>query len=466
MTNQIGTMIHNGPKDWVIIQQQNGKGSVLLSGIWAVPEEEEVHSAQAYARVVREDDGSIVVAWQPCEMSGGQNWSIQLAGIPTGGLYRIETNLNLNDSPLMEWAMRGDMIHHVGVGDLWIIAGQSNAAGYGRGPFHDPHELGVHLFRNNGGWDVATHPFNESTNSTHMENRERGNPGHSPFLAFGKWLRKETGMPIGFIQTALGGSPLKAWNPDEDGILYRNMMNIVKSVGGKVRGMLWYQGCSDCNKEESVTYLERFANFVSHVRHDLRVELPILTVQLNRLTADVSCEVNQSWGIVREAQRLAALQVTGVSIVPALDCPLSDHIHNSPAGNILIGERLAKAAMAFVYKKHEPFHAPEISRAVLSSSEVASNIRMEFQHVQGYLITIGAKSKVFTVIDTLGEIDIIDWQISSRTEISLTLAREPQGEAFLHGAYEANPASFLPLDTGTYMPMLAFYGHRICIELN
>lgn len=42
-----------------------------------------------------------------------------------GGLYRIETCMNhAETNGAIEWATRGDMIHHVGVGDLYVIAGQ------------------------------------------------------------------------------------------------------------------------------------------------------------------------------------------------------------------------------------------------------------------------------------------------------------------------------------------------------
>jgi sialate O-acetylesterase len=40
---------------------------------------------------------------------------------PGRGLYRVETCLQINGNEVTEWAIRGDMIHHVGVGDLWVI---------------------------------------------------------------------------------------------------------------------------------------------------------------------------------------------------------------------------------------------------------------------------------------------------------------------------------------------------------
>lgn len=461
--NQIGAIIRQGPQHWAIIQQVDGTGTISLSGIWAIGEEETCTAAQVYARVVSEEDAREVVAWQPAEMSGEQAWFVTLNAIPQGGLYRLETCLQLDHQPAMEWAVRGDMIHHIGIGDLWVIAGQSNAAGYGKGPFRDAPEPGIHLLRNNGKWDLASHPFNESTASIHFENRERANPGHSPFLAFGKMIRQETGVPIGFVQTALGGSPLRAWNPDEEGALHRNMMKTIASVGGKVRGILWYQGESDCTPEDSVSYLERFGNTVRHWRRELNDDrLPVLTVQLNRCTDKATEAGDRSWGRVREAQRQAAAALPHVYAIPALDCPLSDAIHNSPAGNMIIGERMGKVALANVYAR-EGLHAeaPSIAAAAYADIDGQPSIRLQFANVSGYLLPIGPVSQVFAVEDANGGVAIDSWQITGRSEITLTLNKSPEGETVVHGAYEMNPAAFLPLDSGTYMPLLAFYGQRV-----
>ncbi|SDX49853.1 sialate O-acetylesterase [Paenibacillus sp. CF384] len=461
--HQVGTIIQQGPQPWAIIQQENGVGSITLTGVWVAPEGVPYKTAQVLARVVSEEDAREVVAWQPAVMLAEQGWEITLHAIAQGGLYRIETSLQLDDNPALEWATRGDMIHHIGVGDLWVIAGQSNAAGYGKGPFQDPPQLGIHLLRNNGQWDLASHPFNESTASIHMENREGANPGHSPFLAFGKLLQKELRIPIGLVQTALGGSPLKAWNPDEDGVLHRNMMNIIQSVGGKVRGILWYQGCSDCSPADSVTYLERFEHTVQQWRRELHdASLPILTVQLNRCTDASSEDGDRSWGRVREAQRQAALNIPHVYVIPALDCPLSDGIHNSPAGNMIIGERMGKQALTHVYERASlNSSAPCLTSATFIDKQDKPRIRLQFESVVGYLLAIGPVSQVFTVEDVNGLVHVSSWEITARNEITLNLDRVAEGETVVHAAYEMNPSSFLPLDSGTYMPILAFYGQQV-----
>jgi len=457
---QIGVIVEQGPRDWAIVQQRNGSAAIGLSGKWRT--DEPVREAQAYARVVREESAETVVDWTKAEMTDDRGWRVVLDSIPAGGLYRIETCLRIDGNPALEWAVRGDMIHHVGVGDLWIIAGQSNAAGYGKGPFNDPPELGIHLLRNSGRWDLASHPFNESTNTLHIENRETANPGHSPFLAFAKLLRRETSYPIGLVQTALGGSPLRAWNPGEDGTLYRNMLNIVRTAGGSARGVVWYQGCSDCYPGDSEAYGERFRQMVEQWRADLGdSELPFATVQLNRYTgSDTTEEDDRGWGLVREHQRVAARDIPGVTVVPAIDSPLSDEIHNSPAGNLLIGERMARAVLASVYGKDVHFQAPEIAGARYeAASEDAGTpvVELTYDHVGGYLLTIGPHQPVFTVEDEAGRAEIAGWSISGRSAIRIALKRPLQGRAFIHAGFERNPAAYYPLDSLTYMPPLSFY---------
>ncbi|MFC4600108.1 sialate O-acetylesterase [Cohnella hongkongensis] len=459
---QIGAIVNKGPQDWAIVQQRNGTADIVLAGRWHM--DEPVREAQAYARVVREDSAETVVGWTKAEMAENRSWSVRLNGVKAGGLYRIETCLQVDGNPAMEWAIRGDMIHHVGVGDLWLIAGQSNAAGYGKGPVNDPPELGVHLLRNSGRWDLASHPFNESTNTLHIENRETANPGHSPFLAFAKLLKRELGYPIGLVQTALGGSPLKAWNPLEDGTLYRNMLSVVRDAGGSAKGVVWYQGCSDCYPGDCETYAARFRQMVEQWRADLgEPALPFVTVQLNRYTKGGGTEEDdRAWGLVREQQRVAARDIPNVTVVPAIDSPLSDEIHNSPAGNLIIGERTARAALASVYGRDVHFRAPEIAGASYVAADAGGPaVELKYDHVGGYLVSIGPNHPVFTVEDEDGRAPIEEWSISGRSGIRIRLARPLRGQAFVHGGFERNPAPYFPLDSLTYMPPLSFYQYPI-----
>ena len=206
MEEQIGAIIEQGPEDWQIVQQdERGEGRIELEGRWKFET-----PGQVEVRLVWEDTGVAVAAgldWQAVQTAEDGTWKAVLEHIPAGGLYRLETRLRTADNPAGEWSPRGDMRHFWGVGDLWVIAGQSNSAGYGRGPYEDPVELGVHLFRNSEHWALATHPMNESTDTQHAVNREAANPGTLALPAIWAHAQKDALAPGGFGTDIIGRLP-------------------------------------------------------------------------------------------------------------------------------------------------------------------------------------------------------------------------------------------------------------------
>ncbi|MHB1295028.1 MAG: sialate O-acetylesterase [Anaerolineae bacterium] len=453
----IGATITRGPTDWQVLQQDaQGLAALTLSGGWAGEP-----GGKVQVRLVREDTATPVGAnldWQDTQTTPDGTWSHILAGIPAGGLYRLETRYNGRDNVATEWASRGDTCHFLGVGDLWVIAGQSNAAGFGRGPVEDPPELGIHVFRNSETWALATHPLNEATDIRHAANRETANPGHSPYLQFARLLKRALGYPIGLIPTALGGSPLSAWNPREPGpaSLFDNMCHIVERVGGRVKGILWYQGESDTDLVAAPTYLQRFGDAVSAWREALHApDLPVLTVQINRYYTSGTEEADRGWAMLREAQRQAAATIPGVSVVPALDLPLSDLIHTSPAGNLLLANRLAQAALGGVYGQSVEYRAPDVAQA--SRLPDGRAILLRFADVSSRMDNIQYGARCFKVEDDGGDVPVAQAAYPGGPRVQLLLERELGPHAVVHGAYGLSPET-VPVDMERLMPMLGFYG--------
>jgi hypothetical protein len=448
----LGVRIDAGLQPFQIVQQEErGTGPVTVSGRWGHAEQR----GTVQLRVVAEADGAPVCAWQPARRQAAAGWEHTFDAVPAGGLYRLESRLVV-DPNAPEWGVHGDTVHHFGVGDLWIIAGQSNAAGYGRGPVHDPPELGVHLLRNDERWDIAAHPLNDTTGSTHP-NLEAANPGHSPYLCFARELRDALGHPIGLIQTALGGSALPAWNPAEtaDAPLYHNLIHCASLAGGRVRGMVWYQGESDCNLTAAATYEQRFAGFIDRLRADLRdPQLPVLIAQLNRYTAPLGADDHRAWSIVREAQR-QAVKLGHIAVVPTLDLPLSDAIHTSADGNMTLGRRTARAALALVHGRGGDARAPEIVGAVLSPD--GGTVDLSVAHVPNRLAFLGPGEHDFTVEDAGGVVTVRAATTPTRDRVRLELERPAAGEVRVHGGYGANPSCHLR-DAEENTPVLGFYG--------
>lgn len=454
---QYGVHIQEGPADWQVLQQVWGKAEIRLAGEWCSPDPVGEQGVSVRARLVEEDTGRTVVGWVEAQLEGAR-WEAVLRNIPAGGLYRIETCLDDHPEDIAHpyYAKRGDMIHHIGVGDIWVIAGQSNAAGFGMGEAYDPPELGVHMLRANGRWELGTHPLNDSTGTVHPENRDLCNARHSPFLTFAKRLKRVLGYPIGLIPTALGAVSIDAYTPPE-GPLYRLATRLVREQGGRVRGVLWYQGCCEASAHAPEKYHEAFACLVEEFRRKVgEPALPFLVMQLNRHTDIQSEPDGRYWGLLREYQRRAAHELAEVFVTPTLDLRLSDEIHNGAQANMMLGERLANLALARVYRRRSGAAAPEIASAQMEGTE---RLCLEFRNVECALLLQQqrAEESPFTVEDDEGEIPITGWEAAIDT-IYLTLSRAPHAGARVHGMWQTNPSFGPPYDTGSQLPMLAFYG--------
>jgi len=451
-----GVIIASGPQPWQVLQRAtDGNASVTLTGAWKndAPSVVEV-------RVASEDTQGPAAGcdWQKAEMLAEQQWQITLR-IPTGGLYRIETRLHQCDA---EWRLTGDKIWHIAVGDLWVIAGQSNAVGYGHGLVHDPPQLGVALFGGDEQWRLATHPIFDPTNTKHPANRDGGWVDISPWLAFAKAIYTATHVPIGLIPTALGGSPMDAWDPGhENPYLYQNMLAHIAAAGGRVAGMTWYQGESDCSLELAPTYVRRFSRMVEDFRQRFGAETPVVTVQLNRHLFDGDDHSQRSWTMLREAQCQAARLLPRVAVIPSLDLTLADGIHISGVGNIALGERCALTALGMAYHPDIQWHAAEVRDANFSNTE-RTEVHLRFAHVIDHLLFLAQRPADYVVEDNDGLIPSSNTYVDGTDCVVLTLTRPAGAGAVVHGNYGINPPS--TLRDHLHRPVLGFYGLAITEE--
>jgi len=458
MRDVVGVVIDSGASDWQIFQQDRQGGSkIALAGRWGASGAEKATGIEF--RLVHEDNGAPPARhldWRPAQMRPDGTWSGVLKDVPAGGLYRLEMHLRTKENPAVEWSARGDMRHFLGVGDLWVIAGQSNSAGYGRGPCHDPPELGVHVLNNAMRWALATQPLNESTDTAHAANRERANSGHSPWLHWARLVKRRMNFPIGLIQCSLGGSALAPWNPTEpgDSPLFETMVQAVAAAGGKVRGVLWYQGESDAIAKKAGTYRKRFIAAVRAWRRALgNPSLAVLTVQINRAHGGSDESQDRNWSVLREAQRRVPHLLKGLTVTPALDLGLSDQIHTSPHGNCLLAERVALAALGAVYGRQVDYLAPEPAAARRTRS--GSTVEIVFDHVASRIESMHATARPFRVEDAEGAAEIERIEYTGGTSVRLHLARRLKGRAVVHGGYGKDPAP-VPYDVVRMMPMLGF----------
>lgn len=339
-----GVSIEQGPSDWQILQADGlGHASVELSGIYRT--QAAIYRVQA--RLVSESDGRPVTTsldWQDAALLEERRWKLTLSGIPAGGLYRLETRLWRTDCPDVR-PMRGDYVHHLGVGDLWLIAGQSNASGTGQGYALDELELGVHQLGNDDQWKLAAHPLEDVTRANRIACVHGVFQAHSPWIAFAKVLKRTLNRPIGLIPTAKGGASMNDWRAD--GELYQNLLTAVRLAAGQIRGVVWYQGESDASDDKTPLFLDRWVNWISQLRRDLNApSLAIVSCQLNRYSQTSN---HAAWTQIRHLQRQAMKQVDHVALVPTHDLPMGDEVHLTAQSNVVLGQRCAQEALRLVY---------------------------------------------------------------------------------------------------------------------
>lgn len=455
-----GVIIESGACDWQIVQQDDaGLAAIPLAGRYYLKPDQKPGKVVVQVRLVREDGYEAVTAglnWQEAATCPDGTWSATLRDVPRGGLYRLETCLQLDDGPI-EWAIRGDMVHHLGVGDIWVITGQSNAAGYGKTPVEDGPELGIHAFTADGRWKLATHPLGDSTGTLYPPNRENANASHSPWMAFARRLKQALGYPIGLIPASLGGSPVSAWDRRTDGVLFNNMLRYLLDSGAGVKGAVWYQGESDTGANERAVYKQRFASFVADLRKETkRPGLPVITVQLNRYVGeDLDKPVHANWEAMREIQRQLSHELENVHMISIFEAGLSDGIHNDSAGNLLIGRRAAATALGAVHGHPIAWRQPEC----VAAREVAPDgVELVFENVEGrlhYESRIGREFP-FAVRDSQGEVPVTGYTLPGRDRFRITLGRPLAGPATVTGAPTANPPACVPFDIPGYRAMLGF----------
>ena len=346
-----------------------------------------------------------ILGWQDLGSVSGGHWEGAIAEVPAGGPYRVEVQVVDAADAVLDTASVYDVL----VGDLWILAGQSNMQGVGnRDGVEEPHPQ-VHTFSMSHEWRLAQEPLHtlaESPDVVHCnaatdEERQKqiaewrdGPKGAGLGMAFAKELLRRTGRPIGLIASAHGGTSMAQWDPalrDKGGeSLYGSMYKQVKAAGGPVRGVVWYQGESDANKFTSLIFKEKLKELVAAMRADFEApELPFYQVQIGRFViADFD---EPAWHRIQTEQLAAETEIPHSGLVAAIDVELDDLIHAGTEGLKTLGRRLAKLA------EHDLFdgaveRGPRFKKLRRRRSPFGHTVHVMFSDVNGSLQSAGRLS--------------------------------------------------------------------------
>ena len=251
------------------------------------------------------------------------------------------------------------------VGDVFVAAGQSNMElnyvqyyenatyNFGNGLITTG-DLPKPLVDDNVKFVIANHDVEDTDFPLSAVNQsadawltaDSTNSLHLSYLAqqFAMQLRaKHPNVPIGIIQTAWGGTPIR--RHIRGGDIYANHIAPLKDF--HVAGVLWYQGCDDAmNFSTATEYESQMTALINQYRSVFeRKDLPFLYVQLARWP---NYQYTQN---VREAQRTtldnANLQDrSNVAMTVSLDTDKGTSALIHPLGKDILGARMAAQYLA------------------------------------------------------------------------------------------------------------------------
>lgn len=314
--------------------------------------------------------GKVIVKFAGQKKTGVANdsgqWLVVLDPMPASSKPQ-SLSIHSSNSPTIQHS-------NLLVGDVWLCGGQSNMdTPLSHYPFLSPEFDGytnalLRLFNVN--FKPSASPQDDVAGETVFSKSwlaagAQSCPSFSAVgLCFGRRLQRESGVPVGLIESAVGGSQIEPWLPAEalqamgqnalqapsdrgvnpraqPSVFYNGMIHAFCRL--PLKGIIWYQGESNANQPSIVRYDQLFIGLINAWRERFgQPELPFYFVQLapyGQLGWDRSRE---SWAWLRAAQE-KALSLPHTGRVVITDLGEFSNIH--PENKKPVGERLADLAL-------------------------------------------------------------------------------------------------------------------------
>ena len=247
----------SSPSDFQVIQRSSKvKGAVILKGTV-------VKGADIEWRVSGNSKfGTLPEGWQKIPASSDEISFQTKISLPAGGWYRMEVRASHNNSSLGEI-----VIEHLGIGEVFVVAGQSNSANYGEEKQNTTTKR-VTAFDGKQ-WQLANDPQPGA-----------GGRGGSFMPPFGDAISKKFNVPVGFVACGIGATSVREWLPKgtkfpnpptierrveqlpdgkwiSKGEAFEMLIGRLKPFGPNgFRAVLWHQGESDANQKDQTRTLK------------------------------------------------------------------------------------------------------------------------------------------------------------------------------------------------------------------
>ena len=382
------------------------------------------------------DSGAeVVVNWQgkdyQAKAGADGKWSLQLDPSPAtekGQVLKVKSGTNSIE------------VSDILIGEVWLASGQSNmewplnkcgAQMAEAESAEDPHLRLAWVSR-------ATAPLPAESVKTSWRSATKSTALTFSAVGyfFGRELRKTTQVPVGVIQSAVGGTPAEAWTPiefleaesdfakavnsrkeypnwypkllakyEKDKVAYDLALAEAEKTGAKppkkirephtpeknpnlasvlwngmiyplvpypIRGVIWYQGESNAYRAE--VYEKLLTGMIGAWRKAWgQGDFPFLIVQLTDFNVNEDGATGVKWAKLRDAQSAVADHVPQTGLAVTLGLGDAEDIH--PQRKMEVGERLALWANKIAYGKDVVCQGPVFNSVKYTGAEAIVSFR-------------------------------------------------------------------------------------------
>ncbi len=293
-------LIIQSPLDYQVIQRENRtEGRLVVAGtIRPRAKDTALPDALEVRLIGRSAAGDLPGNWQPLSFGLGNASFLSEINIPAGGWYHLEIRA-LRQGVEMAAASVG----HVGVGEVFVIARQSNSANYGEERQTTQTRL-VAAFDGTG-WQLANDPQPGA-----------GGTRGSFMPAFGDAMARRLGVPIGIVAMGIGSTSVREWLPpgtrlarlptitrdvitnsagqwEAAGKIFTKFTDRMKQLGPRgFRAVLWHQGESDAKQADPERtlpgdlYRQSLEQLIRATRKEAGWEIPWFVAQVSYHSPD------------------------------------------------------------------------------------------------------------------------------------------------------------------------------------
>lgn len=318
-------LVIEAPREWQVIQRRDAAGADVPVRIRITPApqgEVVVESRLGPAAADPLADGQ---GWNRLAVTReGDAWRGTVV-VPAGGWHRLQLRaVPASAGEAQPAASAIGTVERIGVGEVFVVAGQSNSANHGE-VRQRPTSGRVATFDGQA-WRIADDPQPGASGA-----------GGSFMPPLGDLLVAEFDVPVGFVACGIGASSVREWLPADvpfanpptiearvrrreegqwhsDGAAYAMVVERMRSLGPRgFRAVLWHQGESDANQADPKRtlpgdrYREYLETLVVRSRRDIGWQAPWMVAQ-----ASYHVPGDEGSDDIRAAQ--AAVAAAGIAV--------------------------------------------------------------------------------------------------------------------------------------------------------